>query len=180
MYNIVDVVDKILFEDTFLNDIYNQYCDNPDIFELSFNGRIDADRFEQLVSLARKNFKLACLLDPLIANYADAESITDSIFRQLLSFPKKYRNNYAISMAHRQLSYYQLYELNSMHICTEAFAQLIYMQCKYDCFSTEDVIKLLNNSHHISKELLGAFVDSIYLEMGDTPKVSVCKMWASF
>ena len=56
-----------------------------------------------------------------------------------------------ISIAHYPIVVYQLMEINSLandnkRGCTEAFCQLLYLFCMNDCFTTNDLLKLLEET----------------------------------
>lgn len=170
--------ERLVTDEKFLNQQHCLWKNNPAYFETEITGSIEPFTLERVIELARTNHHAADVLDALLMYGIRGESVSDRSFSMLMSFPAKRRRNYAISLAHTTgLSFYQLQHINRMHICTEAFVQLAFIICRCDCFTSQDVIKLMKESD-VPKIVVNSCIDRMHDNMYDKNKVDVLIKWA--
>lgn len=169
---------KLIAEKNFLKQMYDFFSSDPDFIENNTYGFIDADCLNRYIDFARNNYRAAAIMDPLLMYRIHPESITNYSFQRLMRFPKKQRRNYAISMAHTELPFYQLQHINRMHICTEAFAQLAVAICKHDCFNVQDIHELMNESE-VPQIIIKTCVDYIRANVGDSEKLKALEKYTT-
>lgn len=169
--------EKLVSDKEFLS--HQHYIRKNDFayFETKITGSIESSNLERVIEAARKNHRMADVLDALLMYGICGESVSVHSFSMLMSFPEKWRRNYAISLAHTAgLSLYQLQYINRMHICTEAFVQLVFTICSCDCFTTQDVTKLMEESD-IPRVVVDSCIAGMHDSMYDTNKIDVLAKW---
>lgn len=154
--NINCLVEKMSLNSNFLNDIVNDLIENPDLLDYSnikeynkYSGVLKAEVLEKF--LKKMNRKKKIIL-PKIISFSDKTTITDENFKTLLKLNKKLRNTVLISLAHCDISIYQLLFINNLGICVEAFCKLLFVYSYENCFSSEDLKKMINDSTNIKNK----------------------------
>lgn len=94
------------------------------------------------------------------------EEVTPKVFKLLLSLKGRFRESILIGLAHCKLSYYQLIELNKLHI-DEALSQLLEICIKFDCFSQYDLFVILQEWKNIPPIYI---IENILEKYGKTEK----------
>ena len=142
------------FTEQLLNDNVDakKYCrhleDGMEYFEENYEGYLASEKLSLLIDKTYKDKDLQFILTGLLFR-SDKESITDEIFKKLLKFRSGLKKTYMGTLAHCDISFYQLMAINKMQICFEAFGWIIHHMYISEAFSTEDILQLLKDSEYI-------------------------------
>ena len=122
----------------------------PDYIETEVYGYFNSDNLLFVLQKSLRNKKIRDLLPDLLF-YCNDKSVSVEVFDFVKKYKfKKRRRTLLISLAHCQLSIYQLRYISELNICGEAFAQLLDIYLFNDCFSIYDLENLLiDNDNHI-------------------------------
>lgn len=119
----------------------NDFCEiieNDDTYlRAHYEGQIKEDLLIELIKLCEIEFCYEPFLSALTI-CLKKEEVTPKVFNYLISFHGQFRESILIGLAHCSLSYYQLIELNKLHI-DEAFSQLLKLYMEFNCFSEYDL-----------------------------------------
>lgn len=100
----------------------------------------------ELIIKSMTNRNIAILL-PFFMRHSNINTVSNRVFTLLKSYPrKKIRNSILISLAHCKISIYQLQYICQQKLCVEAFATLLDIYLKEQCFSCVDLSKLLEDN----------------------------------
>lgn len=152
------LVEKLCNDKNFLNKLINDLSEKPDLLDYSdikeyrkYSGILKAEVLEKF--LKRMNRRKRIIL-PQIINYSDSSTITYKNFKKIIKFNKKFRCNVLISLAHCDISIYQLLYINKLGICVESFCRLLSIYSHDNYFSSEDLKKLIIDSKNIKNKNL--------------------------
>ena len=112
-----------------------------------------------------------------ILTYVDSESISDHNFQLLLKFPKKQRTTFLSCIGHSSLSFYQMQILNEYPLALEAFSWLFDNICRYDIFTSGDMLQILEKNPDVQPKAIQICIDSAVQKYGDSAKLEVAKKW---
>ncbi len=128
-----------------------EYCghleDGMEYFEENYEGYLDGKKLSLLIDKAAEDKNLQFILTGLLY-CSNKESITDEVFNKLLKFRPGLKKTYMGTLAHCDISFYQLMAINRMQICVEAFGWLMRHMYTSDAFSAEDMLRLLKDSEY--------------------------------
>ncbi len=166
---------KIRTDKKFCRNVCLEFEQDPDYLDVNIHGIIDPSELMDIITMARRSKRVAVVLGYILnSDKADASSISNDVFYALLSFPGRIRNTYLIDIAHYELSIWQLACINRLNICFEAFMQLAFLLCKYDCFTPKDVAMFVRESK-VNESIAASSIEYIEKELGDSHKLDVIK-----
>ena len=117
-----------------------------DYFNDEIYGIVKKDILLDFLKLS-KNSNLKKVL-PFILSFSDKDSISTEVFEFIIKqFGRKERKSMLISLAHCNISFYQLTFIAKEKICFEAFAALLNMYLGNDCFSLYDLQNLIEENY---------------------------------
>lgn len=134
------------------NDIILKILVNSDCIDYTY-GILSRELLLGLLCKRRKNKNIDKIL-PSILYRVNVDTIDNIIFEMIINLPHKIRDNCLISLAHCSLSMYQLLYIDSLNICTEAFAQLLNCIITNDLFSCYDLKKLFDYRKSCPRKLV--------------------------
>lgn len=122
----------------FFFDIKLKY--NPDWIEESCCGDLDYELLKKLIESACVNERYCRILYEIIEIFVN-DSMPDSVFNRILDFPnEKYRQQFLISLAHKQLNESRLLALCNTECAFECFFELAALYYTDSSFS-QDIFK---------------------------------------
>lgn len=173
--NADDYVKHLLNDRSFLNVEFRRYVDNCYSFD-DLASTILPDTLCALIKKAKWNNKLRMMLSELLW-YVDGNELEDHMFRLLLKFPRKSRNNYIGTLVHLKLSFYQMQILNRYPNSFEAFGWLLDQICSNDMFTVEDMRQLLRENVGITAYGMNACIDKAREVYGESAKLEAARAW---
>jgi len=175
LIDINDYARMLLSSRSFCKNEYKKFYDNTYEIE-GVEGIIRPEVLQQVIRKAARNRFLREMLTDILA-YIDAESISDQNFRLLLKFPERNRTTYLSCIGHTSLSFYQMQILNEYPLAFEAFSWLFDNICRYDIFTTGDMLRILEKNHAIRPVGIRSCIDLAMQNYGDSPKLEVARKW---
>lgn len=115
--------------------------DDDQYLRTNYEGLIKEDTLVNLINQSRYDSYLERFLSALSINLT-AQEVTPIVFQSILNHKGKYSKSILIGLAHCNLSYYQLVQLNKLQI-DEALIQLVDKYTQYDCFTRYDLQEML-------------------------------------
>ena len=170
-----EYMQNLLDSRSFRNDEYRKFVKNSYIIQGVY-GNASPDKLCAFIRLARKNRKLQEMLTDLL-HYIDKRSITHENFRLLNKFSKRTRDTYLSCIAHSELAFYQMMEINKVSGEFEAFAWLFDKICCNDTFNEEDMLRILEDNKAITEYGIQSCIDLIVKEYGNSRKLDVAREW---
>lgn len=146
--NINEFARQLIEGDVNLKEFCASLDDAQEYFEENYEGFLDSSKISTIIDISYNNKDLQYIIGGLLY-CSNKDSITDEVFNKLLKFPKAMRRTVLVSLAHCDISFYQLMKINKMQICTEAFGGLMNHMYTSDAFSAEDILQLLKDSEYI-------------------------------
>lgn len=177
LMNINDYVYKLLKSKSFRKDEYRSFITN-DYAIADVEGIIRPELLTQVIRKAKRNKSFRVLLSDILT-YIDSESISDQNFQLLLTFHKKQRTTYLSCIGHSSLSFYQMQVLNEYPLALEAFSWLFDNICRYDIFTSGDMLRILEKNPDVQPRAIQICIDSAIQKYGDSAKLNVAKKWVN-
>ena len=177
LININDYVHKLLKSKSFRKNEYRNFIANDYVIE-GVEGIIRPELLTHVIGKAKRNKSFRVLLSDILT-YVDSESISDQNFQLLLKFPKKQRTTYLSCIGHSSLSFYQMQILNEYPLALEAFSWLFDNICRYDIFTSGDMLHILEKNPDVQPKAIQICIDSAIQKYGDSAKLNVAKKWVN-
>ncbi len=172
--DINDYIANLLQDGRFLKKEYVSFVNNTYSID-DVEGVVSANVLNKVILNARKSKMIRDMLVDILL-YSDKRSITDENFSLLMRFNKRIRNNYISSLAHCDLSFYQMYYINQLWSEYESFAWLFDHMCNYDGFTVYDIENLIRESCHVTKHGVESCIKYAAEKYGFTEKIKVAKI----
>lgn len=173
--DINNYVNRLLYDKQFLASEFKRFVNN--CYSLKcLCGTICSDVLTRLIKAAKKNRRIRLILNEVLW-YVNEQSMTDKNFLLIMAFPPKYRNNYIAVLGHMDLAFYQMQVLNRYPQSFEAFSWLFNCICCYDCFTQEDMHRLLLENCDTTKLGIQSCIDSAYTKYGYSTKLQIAVNW---
>lgn len=173
--NVNEYVRRLLSDKQFFRSEYIRYVDNGYYID-KITGILSDESLYAVICKARWNKKLRRMLDHLLW-YIDGRNLSDQHFRMLLKFPRRCRNNYVGTLAHQNLSFYQMQILNRYPNSFEAFGWLFDCICSHDIFTEEDMLQLLYENSDVTEYGIQGCIDNAYQLFGSSAKLDTAVKW---
>lgn len=141
MDNVNNFIIQILSSKFLCKDFCEIVEDDDSYIYNNYEGNIEEKHLIDLIERSKKDLCYERFLSALTVCLRK-EDVTQKVFDLLLSFNGRFRESILIGLAHCNLSYYQLIELNKLHI-DEALSQLLEICIKFDCFSQYDLFDIM-------------------------------------
>ena len=165
----------LLSDKHFLNNEYKKYLNNGCII-CNITGNVSANVLQATIRKAMINKKMYDMLADILY-HVDNNSITHENFCLILKFRGKRKKTYLSNIAHANLAFYQMQIINRTAGSFEAFAWLFDIMCKYDFFTTEDVISILSDNTVITQYGIQSCIDSALQNYGESKKIEIATAW---
>lgn len=160
----------------FRKKIFHSYWTNSWNLDLDNNGDLLPTVLRSVIKKAKWNRKIRLMLPDILA-YADKTSLDDENFQMLLKFKGDFRNTCLSQIGHLELPFYQMYILNKYPLGYEAFCRLFDNICHYECFTEEDMLRILENNYDVRVFAISDCIQSAQEKYGDSDKLRVAKKW---
>ena len=152
--------------------------DGHEFFRGKYSGTLHNEVLLNIIQSSRKNK----VLQRFLATFAyclKADEVTPEIFELFLKYKGKFKDTILMALSHAPLSIYQLQILTRLDIDDAAFCQLVLIVCKNDCFSKNDLLKLLQENV-ANKSQFSFLYDEISKDKTiDTAKIKTLKSFIS-
>lgn len=175
LININDYVHKLLKNKSFCKNEYRKFIANDYAID-GVEGIIRPELLTHVIVKAKTNKSFRVLLSDILT-YVDSESISDHNFQLILKFPKKQRTTFLSCIGHSSLSFYQMQILNEYPLALEAFSWLFDNICRYDIFTSGDMLQILEKNPDVQPKAIQICIDSAVQKYGDSAKLEVAKKW---
>ena len=131
--------------------IMDKSDENPDFFEDECYNTIEPDVLNCFLDVVNKQKSLVPMLACLLTYAVDENGIDNFVYEKIKILEQQTSFGLLRAIAHYPIAVYQLMEINSLanynkRGCTEAFCQLLYLFCTNDCFTANDLLKLLEET----------------------------------
>ena len=173
--NVNEYILFLLSDKYFCKCEYYKYIENEYSIE-NIEGVITAETLSRIIHRAKRNKKIRELLVELLY-YVNEESITNSNFVLLCSFPQRFRATYLSNIAHNKLSFYQMQILNRHPLSFEAFSWLFDNICRYDIFTNEDMLQILRENRYIRSSGIKDCISIALHKYGNSRKLEIAEEW---
>lgn len=166
-------IQNLLMDKNFFKDEYRKFLENNDSIQ-NITGNASSDSLYELIKKAKRNKKYQDMLVDVLY-YVDKDSITEDNFRLLTKFSKLRRNTFLASIAHTDLAFYQMVEINRLSGEYEAFTWLFDKICCNDIFTEEDMRCLLRENKFVTIYGVEMCIEMALKKYGNSKKIEIAE-----
>lgn len=149
--------------------------DDEEKYNCPYHGVLDSDVLDVLLNVRSGKIGIE-LADWALSNFSGSNTVSRYAFRRILSLHGRHGDSIRMSLDHVPLSVYQLCELNKKKNSGMVLDTLLFLLCKYDCFTILDVEDALINSKS-SLLMMEMAISYVEQRLGDSEKLIFAKCY---
>lgn len=144
------IIEDIMENENLCKEYSEKFTSGSEIV-FSHNVATDEKLLIRLINESGRRRALAQFLSDIII-YFNKIDITNKVFDRLINYKGSFRKSILIGLAHCDLSFYQLCELNKLNIDGNPFCRLLKIYVTNDIFSQYDLKKFIDDNANMDKE----------------------------